>query len=519
MEISIESYEPLFTEHLNKKNNSRILFSGKFGTGKSHFLNKYFDNKKENVNLFWLSPVNYTVGANNDIFEWIKIDIAKQLASKYLNIAEYGENEKEYTDSFLVQAYINQNTAKIISGLIGVLAKTTVKLKTGIDVPNKFYNDFEKFKLFVNDEVKNEKQQLYRFVDDALQIKGSIFEDDIITRTIRTSITIIKENSRKENILVIDDLDRLDPEHIFRILNILSAHNDHFEGNKFGFDKIILVCDYENIEKIYKHKYGTEIDFTGYIEKFFTYEPFKFSINNLIIEYCDNHYLKNILNDASRNLMALLLIEFFNQDLLKIRNLKKIAYPQDLICSVKPPIYVYITNIGQYRQIDPPFIKTEKIEIDYGNFDFIKVVYLLSLAFNGVKQLKEGLNKIRLMNNNFSPQLFDDVLKSIGILSHISKNILTDPSVTFYEYNGYRNGLLKIEYPKAFFFSFHPIISIKWNLGTPYAGGDYFADGRMHDNFVDQQERNNLCKFALLVDEIIPIIDFIIKSNLLVFKA
>ena len=43
--------------------------------------------------------------------------------------------------------------------------------------------------------------------------------------------------NKKKNVLVIDDLDRIDPEHIFRILNILSVHNNHFDSeNKFSFD-------------------------------------------------------------------------------------------------------------------------------------------------------------------------------------------------------------------------------------------------------------------------------------------
>jgi hypothetical protein len=85
MKISIENPRNNFDEHLKLPENNRILFSGKFGTGKSHFLKEYFESNIDKYCMFWISPVNYVVGANHDIFEWIKIDIAKELLSKYLN--------------------------------------------------------------------------------------------------------------------------------------------------------------------------------------------------------------------------------------------------------------------------------------------------------------------------------------------------------------------------------------------------------------------------------------------------
>jgi hypothetical protein len=79
--------------------------------------------------------------------------------------------------------------------------------------------------------------------------------------------------------LIIDDFDRLDPEHVFRILNIFSAHIDLNEAtNKFGFDKIIFSLDINNIAEMYAHRYGKDVDFLGYIEKFYSVDIFKFSL-------------------------------------------------------------------------------------------------------------------------------------------------------------------------------------------------------------------------------------------------
>lgn len=54
-----------------------------------------------------------------------------------------------------------------------------------------------------------------------------------------------------KSVLIIEDLDRIDPTHLFRIMNVLSSQVDNPyysevpNSNKFGFDKIILGMDYE----------------------------------------------------------------------------------------------------------------------------------------------------------------------------------------------------------------------------------------------------------------------------------
>src|SRR5688572_22927971 len=70
-----------FRQHLQVKNNSRILFSGKFGIGKTYFLQYFFNAAKEQAgdkiqyNAFHIYPVNYSIASNEDIFRYIKYDI------------------------------------------------------------------------------------------------------------------------------------------------------------------------------------------------------------------------------------------------------------------------------------------------------------------------------------------------------------------------------------------------------------------------------------------------------------
>src|SRR5688572_28632876 len=68
-----------FLDHLSIKGNSRIIFSGPFGTGKTRFLNDFFGLQKDKFQPIYLFPVHYSVAPNYDIFELIKYDILFQL--------------------------------------------------------------------------------------------------------------------------------------------------------------------------------------------------------------------------------------------------------------------------------------------------------------------------------------------------------------------------------------------------------------------------------------------------------
>ena len=97
-----------------------------------------------------------------------------------------------------------------------------------------------------------------------------------------------KEHPDKKIVLIIEDMDRMDPAHLFRILNVFSAHIDYnyrfgvnsnqpFVGNKFGLDKVVFVMSYENTEHIFHHLYGEGADFNGYISKFCSSNIFDYS--------------------------------------------------------------------------------------------------------------------------------------------------------------------------------------------------------------------------------------------------
>lgn len=266
--IDIQTETERFNEHLNILDNNRILFSGMFGIGKTYFLNSLFSNN-ESYEPFFISPINYSVSNNEDILEYIKYDILINLLEKD-NISW---EKVAFSDDLLVQYYLKDNFWKLAGDVIKHVGKVGKAISTVISDLEKHKTEYERYKkTYETDDLDTVKNYLSKLLDK----EGSIYENNDITTLIYALIKSIPEN--KKPILIIDDLDRIDPEHIFRILNVFSAHfSKDYGSHKFGFEKVILVCDLNNIRHIFQHKYGSGVDFSGYIDKFYSIEPFQFN--------------------------------------------------------------------------------------------------------------------------------------------------------------------------------------------------------------------------------------------------
>jgi hypothetical protein len=293
--IDPKSVQDSFEKELKQYDSSaRIFFSGKYGVGKTKFLERFFEEKKEEYLKIHLYPVNYQISTNEDIIDLLKYDILVELFEKYEEYFKTNQNIPWYV---LVKSYISQkNTNEILSGTLDILEVIPAMgqlgrpLKTFLNIDK----EFQEFKsIYQTGEKGLAEEYLSRIKEDDLT------ETDIISQLIKNKIQEIK--GKKESVLIIDDLDRLDPEHIFRILNVLSAHFDQDGDNKFGFDYIIIVGDYKNIQSIFHHKYGKDADFDGYIDKFYTVKPFEFdnrkallaNLGAILEEYQRDDYGKN----------------------------------------------------------------------------------------------------------------------------------------------------------------------------------------------------------------------------------
>lgn len=341
--IPIEDKIEEFKIHLDS--HPRTIFSAKYGDGKSFFMNKAIEYISREYDYVFLKiyPVNYQVLENKDIFEMVKHDILYQMLLKNIIESDYDVDENVAMSFFLqnninsVFEYffdylqmLNSDNQVIKSALLGY--QTIKVFKTLRNAYLKYKNECSK-----DDYVCN-------FLDK-VNTNFSI-EEDIITKVIKDNI----KRCRKKVVLVFEDMDRIDPAHLFRIMNVLSAQidypyrlgmpiNESLIGNKFDVDNVVMVLDYRNLENIFHHFYGAETDFKGYISKFSSRGYFKYSLKEIQEEYIYDYFSKKTELDKS-------LVKFFiDSNILNhysLRNIKEAC--ENLDKQISPVCYYNGTN-------------------------------------------------------------------------------------------------------------------------------------------------------------------------------
>ncbi|ANR73892.1 hypothetical protein J4856_00375 [Prevotella scopos JCM 17725] len=257
----------------------RIILSAKFGDGKTYLLNKLRNDEvmKDKYEFFTIYPVNYSVAKNEDVFEYIKRDIIVQLHKKKLL-------ENIDLNALFASVLTSDDFTSVVSFLLSFVPMG--------EFYNKVYHKFLEIKNKYDEKKHTADKYLSQFANTA----GCIYEEDGYTTLIRMAIEWISQDhslngkvkKAKKPVLIIEDLDRLDPKHLFRILNVVSAHIDDSKqpdivGNKFGFNNIVLVMDYDVTKHIFHHFYGAQACYEGYMSKFLSREPFRYSIKSIMI--------------------------------------------------------------------------------------------------------------------------------------------------------------------------------------------------------------------------------------------
>ena len=257
----------------------RIILSAKFGDGKTYLLNELRRDEamQDKYEFFTICPVNYSVAKNEDVFEYIKRDIIVQLHERKLL-------ENIDLNALFGSVFTFDDLTSVVSFLLSFVPMGKFY--------NKVYNRFLEIKKKYDEKKHTADKYLSQFANTA----GCIYEEDGYTKLIRMAIEWIsqdhslngEERKAKKPVLIIEDLDRLDPKHLFRILNVVSAHIDDSKqpdivGNKFGFNNIVLVMDYDVTKHIFHHFYGEQACYEGYMSKFLSREPFRYSIGPYMV--------------------------------------------------------------------------------------------------------------------------------------------------------------------------------------------------------------------------------------------
>lgn len=246
-----------FQQHL--ENNRQTILSAKFGDGKTYFLKEYMKQHEKDTFFVVLHPVNYVVSPNEDIFEYIKRDILCSLVHR--------DEFKEVDWNQLINDFFNYDT--ILQGVD--------KIASYVEYGYLFTMPLHLFKKV------DDKYAVDKYFDRFKDTKGGLFEFDQFSFAIQRTINEIQK--KQKCVLIIEDLDRLDPGHLFRILNVFSAHIDQENGSpKFSFDNIVAVLDYETTRHIFTHFYGDKANYEGYMSKFMSSHAFEYSITRVAHE-------------------------------------------------------------------------------------------------------------------------------------------------------------------------------------------------------------------------------------------
>lgn len=390
-----------FNDHLNLDKNNRILFTSKFGSGKSTFLSEYFEKNSERFLIFKIYPVEYSTSTSEDIFELIKYDLIYQLmVSFHQNLTLENDDYSpilKFQFDFVKQLKYGPLFFKTLS-----LIDPTGKVKALSEFWDDILEKYEKFKK----EHSSEEEDIWQFIFKQGEKLGNPRERDYFSILIAELLQRIKENSSpesenvesaskvKETVLIIDDIDRLDPEQIFRLFNIFSLNfgKDPIL-NKFGFDRVIFVCDISNIREIYKHKYGGNVDFEGYIDKFYSISPYRFDTNQFLskfieefiksfeisAEFIDTSNPQKLSNNDYFFLLANFLGILITNKQINLRTLLNTKYS-----SFRSKEF-FLTSKTKYHSSSFPIIFT---------FNFLEIIFDLSSEVKSVLlHLKEKFDK------------------------------------------------------------------------------------------------------------------------------
>ncbi|MGN8070484.1 P-loop NTPase fold protein [Mucilaginibacter sp. 22184] len=375
-----------FEQHLSDKFNERILFSAPFGAGKSTFLKKFFDETEDYI-VLKLYPVNYSVAPNQDVFELIKYELLYELLNRFPEEIELNQDQFSMllvSQMFFLHQMKIDLPLKLLAKASSLVPGGDTANDTIVDAVTQTINSFKDYKKNVN---KTEYDMLKDHIKAVQGQKGHIYECDDITQLIISLLERIKTKKIEtkptiKTVLLIDDLDRLDPEHVFRLFNVFSAHyDDATESNKFFFNKVIFVCDVKNIREMFSHRYGFNVEFTGYIDKFYSTEVFNFNIKKYLKESLSMIFNESVYYPYENFGVGGIGNSLVERYLLKPR---QIVY-EAMISILKDMIDLNIVRIRNFRRFNKYTLPNNVIETKYGYIN--EVFFPITVLFTNLEKL------------------------------------------------------------------------------------------------------------------------------------
>ena len=392
------------------------------------------------------------------------------------------------------------------------MAKFLVKLNPTLEIPIELIEELHKICKSYKNSISNKKssektisEETLDYVSEGEEKVGSIYEHNYITKVINYFLKEIRIENKK-NVLIIDDIDRIDPDHIFRILNILSAHNNNFDSkNKFDFDHIILVCDLENIKRIFYHKYGKEVDFEGYIDKFYSTHIMCFTNSDAIIAYIKSVFQTSEDKTGYLKFMALMIQSFVEQGSLSVRKILKHKYQIDFEKFILYEQSGLQEDTFYMHRGEIDFIENLKnLYVDSGDLPILNFFKLMTFIFGDFNDFYDSLCKLKSSKDSIQYKDFIDLISFLALQNHISTKSGDELFFTmFREQASGANHLASVGWPGNTFSNKNFKINLKWNAGNRYSSLEsYFNEAKAYCKEAEYEKTETIIKLSFIFEAV-----------------
>jgi hypothetical protein len=227
-------------------------------------------------------------------------------------------------------------------------------------------------------------------------------------------------------------------------LNVFAAHFDINEkGNKFGFDKVIFVCDIENIRKIFSNRYGQNTDFNGYIDKFYSREIFAFDNWHMITDKLDVIFKEYKFKTPQENSVYNLSNPTYVLDFYLIKHILTELIKVNAINLRSLLKFTKSVFVAEHRDLNFPnevSIKNHRLHL-FNTIDFIyrvlgnKENFLSSLKqITHIKLITPSIGSL-IMISNWNHYLLDPKKKTFSTILN-NKKYLIEIKDDYKEYTG-----------------------------------------------------------------------------------
>ena len=289
-------------------------------------------------------------------------------------------------------------------------------------------------------------------------------------------------------------------------MNVFTSHNDiETKKNKFDFDKIIIVCDLENIENIFHHLYGQNTDWVGYIDKFYSVEPFHFSNLDAIKVYLLKQF-KISVPEQTLIIVAHILNLLVDKGKITLRQILKSDHFE-----IPHEYTIYSTKVGnsRYSHIRAN-LNLNQIEIYMTNQDvpLLFLFRILKLVVGDYEKVIKIIQETTNYHDAIPGEYMENFIKQLIIPQRLRNGFETQ--TVFTEDNN------TYTYPFGQIYVYKYKINIKWNASNPYKGEEsYFKDCNIYLTPSNNMNSALDSTFGKYLRHILDFFNFCKKNNFL----